>query len=470
MIGKATASGRPTCLRCGVEISLSDSNSGFCLSCLLLPALDFGGSGEFSDSGNRFDHYEIRTHDDGSRLELGRGSMGVTYEAIDTRLQFPVALKVMNLHGADKGELDPAERPAAAVRERFLREARAAAQLRHPHVANVLYYGVRGDGLCFYAMEFVEGQSVAQRLQSGRPLPIADALEIIAQTASALEAGEKLGLVHRDLKPANLMLADGPGINVKVIDFRLAKIIGAQEGANKITYDGFVGTPAFASPEQFLGSPIDHRSDYFSLGATLFYLLTLDLPFKPGQMGSIEAQTNAGSHALDKLKSVAIPLPVIELIGSLLAADPEGRPQTGRALNEAIRECQRKVASSSLIAMPQKEDPASGFQTSGNDIRAVKPSGAERARRPTSKINLYSGVEETASLYTPQSAFRRVRSAKFREMGYRPGRGVDGPFRANFPWLSRSFSRKTRFDSTKQKRRGSTLCEYQRKQRRYLFC
>src|SRR5580700_2452890 len=105
MIGKATASGRPTCLRCGVEIALSDSNSGFCLGCLLLPALDFGGSGEFSDSGNRFDHYEIRTHDDGSRFELGRGSMGVTYEAVDTRLQFPVALKVINVRGADKGEL-----------------------------------------------------------------------------------------------------------------------------------------------------------------------------------------------------------------------------------------------------------------------------------------------------------------------------------------------------------------------------
>ena len=412
MIGKATASGRPTCLRCGVEISLNDSNSGFCLSCLLLPALDFGGSGEFSDSGNRFDHYEIRTHDDGSRFELGRGSMGVTYEAIDTRLQFPVALKVINVRGADKGELGPAERPAAAIRERFLREARAAAQLRHPHVANVLYYGVRGDGLCFYAMELVEGQSVAQRLQSGRPLPIDDALEIIAQTASALEAGEKLGLVHRDLKPANLMIADGPGINVKVIDFGLAKIIGANEGANRITHDGFVGTPAFASPEQFLGSPIDHRSDYFSLGATLFYLLTLDLPFKPGQIGGIEAQTKAGSHALHKLKSVAMPLPVIELIGSLLAADPEDRPQTGRALNEAIRECQSKVAGLSLIAMPQKEDPASGFQTSGNDIGAVKPSGAERARRPTSKINLHSGVEETAGLYMPQSALRRVRSVK----------------------------------------------------------
>ncbi len=351
-----------------------------------------------------------------------------------------------------------------------MREARAAAQLRHPHVANVLYYGVKGDGLCFYAMELVEGQSVAQRLQSGRPLPIADALEIIAQTASALEAGEKLGLVHRDLKPANLMLADGLGINVKVIDFGLAKIIGAQEGANKITYDGFVGTPAFASPEQFLGSPIDHRSDYFSLGATLFYLLTLDLPFKPGQIGGLEAQTNTGSHALDKLKSVAMPLPVIELIGSLLAADPGDRPQTGRALNEAIRECQRKVASSSLIAMPQNDDPASGSQTSENDVGAVNllaPSG-RAARLP--KIKLQSGVEETVSLYMPQSVLRRVRSVK--SMKWAVGLAVGLMILSGliFLWFSRSFPRKTRLGSSGQKRRGSTLCEYQRKQRRRLFC
>ena len=92
------------------------------------------------------------------------------------------------------------------------------------------------------------------------------------------------------------MLADGPGINVKVIDFGLAKIVGAHEDANKITYDGFVGTPAFASPEQFLGSPIDHRSDYFSLGVTLFYLLTLDFPFKPGQLSGIR-RPNKWWHA-----------------------------------------------------------------------------------------------------------------------------------------------------------------------------
>jgi serine/threonine protein kinase/TolB-like protein/Tfp pilus assembly protein PilF len=407
MIDAATT--RPVCLRCGAEISLNESYSDFCSSCLLLPALE-PESSEFSDSDRRFDHYEIQTRTDRSLIELGRGSMGVTYQAIDTRLQFPVALKVINpSRTADNPELGPPGGPAGAIRERFLREARAAAQLRHPHVANVLYYGVRADGMCFYAMELVEGKSVAQRVLSDGPLPVADALEIIAQTASALEAAEKYGLVHRDLKPANLMLTDGPGINVKVIDFGLAKIIGAHEGADKITHDGFVGTPAFASPEQFLGSSIDHRSDYFSLGSTLFYLLTLDLPFQPGQIGGIGSQPGAATPALGKLKSAAVPLPVIELLVSLLGADPTDRPQTGKALNAAIADCQRTVANSSRAVMPGKRNPSPGFQTSGAYNRAIEPAGARRSSHPNPKSGSPPALEQTVTLNPRQLVLQRIR-------------------------------------------------------------
>ncbi len=408
MTGAATPSARPACRRCGVEISTEDSYSGFCFGCLLLPALDFDEPGDFSESGNRFDHYEIQTHGDGSLIELGRGSMGVTYEAVDTRLQFRVALKVINPRGtADKGALIPPGGPDAVLRERFLREARAAAQLRHPHVANVLYYGVTGDGRCFYAMELVEGQNVAQRIRSAGPVPVADALEIIAQTASALEAGEKFGLVHRDLKPANLMLADGPGINVKVIDFGLAKMIVGHDEREDITHDGFVGTPAFASPEQFLGAPLDHRSDYFSLGSILFYLLTQDVPFKPGQTSGIGGKVNPGFAVLDKLETAAIPLPVRELIGSLLAGDPADRPQTGKALNEAIRECQRTLTSSSPIAMPPREGPSDGFQPSGGNAGS-QPAGAGDGLRRNAPVSLPPALEETKSLRPSHLVLKRL--------------------------------------------------------------
>ena len=117
----------------------------------------------------------------------------------------------------------------------------------------MLYYGVRSDGQCFYAMELVEGETLARRVQRSGSLPVSDALEIIAQVAGALEAAEKEGLVHRDLKPANLMLVDGPGINVKVIDFGLAKVVAGHDTA-ETTQEGFIGTPAFASPEQFSGT------------------------------------------------------------------------------------------------------------------------------------------------------------------------------------------------------------------------
>jgi serine/threonine protein kinase len=296
---------------------------------------------------NQFEPYKILTHPDGSFVELGRGSMGITYQALDTTLEFPVALKVIDFKAAG----------VESNRERFLREARAAAKLRHPHVASVLYYGARPYGPCFYAMELVEGETLAERVEKTGPLSIRNALEAIAQVAKALEAAEKHGLVHRDLKPANLMLLQGPEINVKVIDFGLAKMVGHQEPRDRITSDGFVGTPAFASPEQFSGAEIDQRSDYFSLGSTLFYLLTGTQPFKADEIAnllkradSVGASSRSSGFAPNGFRTSrspslpkTIPWPVRKLTTALLSPDPQDRPQSGQALVEAIARCQRAV-------------------------------------------------------------------------------------------------------------------------------
>ena len=322
------------CRNCKVTIGPKDSHFGYCFTCVLDSALGSAGPEENGTGG--FDPYEILTHEDETLVELGRGSMGITYRAIDTNLQLSVALKVIDFKTAGQ----------EVNRERFLREARAAARLRHPHVASVLYYGVANDGQCFYAMELVEGETLAERVQRSGPLPVADALPVIAQVASALEAAEKNGLVHRDLKPANLMLANGSGINVKVIDFGLAKIIGSQEASDRITHDGFIGTPAYASPEQFTGETIDQRSDYFSLGSTLFYLLTGTAPFKADRVSELAELMVNRTPLIDQLKAAGIPLPVRELVGSLLSAAPENRPQSGSALAEAITKCQRSIAAS----------------------------------------------------------------------------------------------------------------------------
>jgi serine/threonine protein kinase len=251
----------------------------------------------------------------------------------DFALEFPVALKVIDFKAAG----------VESNRERFLREARAAAKLRHPHVASVLYYGARPYGPCFYAMELVEGETLAERVEKTGPLSTRDALEAIAQVAKALEAAEKHGLVHRDLKPANLMLLHGPEINVKVIDFGLAKMVGHQEPKDRISYDGFIGTPAFASPEQFSGAAIDQRSDYFSLGSTLSYLLTGTQPFKADEIAKLLNRTDpVGTSSRSSLPKT-IPLPVQKLTTALLSPDPKDRPQNGQALGEAIARCQRAV-------------------------------------------------------------------------------------------------------------------------------
>src|SRR5262249_11750664 len=189
------------------------------------------------------------------------------------------ALKVISLKLA--------ENPIA--RARFLREARAAAQIHHPNVARVTHYGEQ-DGEYFYAMELVEGETLQARVERTGPLPLSLALEVIEQGVRGLAAGEPCGVVHRDLKPSNLMIeADRSGqLLVKIIDCGVARVVASETDTVDQTQAGFIGTPAFASPEQFGNSrKIDTRSDIYSLGATLWYLLTGRVPFLSGSMEEI---------------------------------------------------------------------------------------------------------------------------------------------------------------------------------------
>jgi serine/threonine protein kinase len=317
------------CPYCQERIGPEDSYQGYCFRCLLAPALDLDDPAKERPNG-RLDSYEILTHPDGSFVELGRGSMGITYEAIDTNLQFPVALKVIDFRSAGQ----------EANRDRFLREARAAAKLRHPHVASVFRYGVREKNQCFYAMELVEGETLEERVRRCGPFSIADALEVIGQVARALEAAEQHGLIHRDLKPANLMLLNEPRINTKVIDFGLACFADSEDPSEPISHNGFIGTPAFASPEQLSGKKIDQRSDYFSLGSTLIYLLTGNPPFTPDRIPELAEQIMDQRPVINRLRAAGVPSPVCKLAVMLLSPDPKDRPRNGGALVTAIGECQ----------------------------------------------------------------------------------------------------------------------------------
>src|SRR6266568_4543356 len=271
---------------------------------------------ERSEAGRRlipgplkYDHFEVEVGADGFPAELGAGAMAITYRARDTVLNSVVALKVI--------DRTVAQNPGA--RSRFLREARAAAQIRHPNVARVSHYGEQ-DGECFYVMEVVEGETLEAKVRREGPLSLALALEIIEQVARALAAAEACGVVHRDIKPSNIMLESDPGgcaPIVKVIDYGIAKILNpeAERGAEQ-TRTGFIGTPAFASPEQFAPSDqmrIDTRSDMYSLGATFWYLLSGRVPFVGRTLRDVAAK-QAEELPLEQLKNTHVPARVIALL------------------------------------------------------------------------------------------------------------------------------------------------------------
>ncbi len=279
---------------------------------------------------------------DGFPVELGAGAMAITYRARDTVLNSVVALKVIDRKVAKM----------PGVRSRFLREARAAAQIRHPNVARVSHYGEQ-DGECFYVMELVEGETLEARVRRDGPMPLAQALETIEQTARALAAAEKCGVVHRDIKPSNIMLESDPSgsLIVKVIDYGIAKILNpeTERGAEQ-TQTGFIGTPAFASPEQFAPSEqtkIDTRSDIYSLGVTFWYLLSGRVPFVGRTLREVAAKQ--AELPLEQLKKTHVPARVIALLQSMLAVDPAKRPQTARELLSAIHGCYTKFSAEARL-------------------------------------------------------------------------------------------------------------------------
>jgi len=296
------------------------------------------------EGGVRFGVYEIDCHADGSLCELGRGAMGVTYRATDTSLQRKVALKII--------KTDIAERSADA-RERFVREARAAAALRHEHIATVYQFGMRLEtGQYFYAMELIEGETLDERVHRAGPLDSRTTIGIAQQVTSALAAAEKHGLVHRDLKPANLMLINADDAEVmksdqarskrskiralrksgipviKIIDFGLAKAFHTATDPKSLTHDRFVGTPAFASPEQFEHSALDVRSDIYSLGETLWFALTGKPPFAGHTLSEIHRAQKSDVLPTEQLKAAHVPHRLKSLLESMLAFEPASRPGT----------------------------------------------------------------------------------------------------------------------------------------------
>src|SRR6476469_8147016 len=355
-----------TCPTCGAALEETFGGGGSCIFCLLQAGIGseeetvHDSTPDAPEGGMRFGVYEIDCHSDGSLCELGRGAMGVTYRATDTSLQRKVALKII--------KIDIAERSADA-RERFMREARAAAALRHEHIATVYQFGMRLEtGQYYYAMELIDGETLDDRVHRAGPLDARSTIGIAEQVTSALTAAEKHGLVHRDLKPANLMLvnADDPEVMktdqarsrrsklralrksgipvVKIIDFGLAKAFRTATDSKSLTHDRFVGTPAFASPEQFEHSALDVRSDIYSLGETLWFALTGKTPFGGRSVDEIHRAQKSNALPVEQLKAAHVPHRLKSLLESMLAFEPASRPGT-RELAARLQRCSPEARS-----------------------------------------------------------------------------------------------------------------------------
>jgi tetratricopeptide (TPR) repeat protein len=252
--------------------------------------------------------------------KLGQGGMGVVYRATDERLRRTVALKV----------LPPGFAADPARRDRFLREARAAAALNHVNIATVHDVG-EANGRLYIAMELAPGESLRARLASGA-LPIADALKVARGIARGLAKAHEKGLVHRDLKPDNIMV--DAGLEVKILDFGLAKDVGLggdsgdanAETATAVTTDGQVlGTPAYMSPEQAASKPVDARSDVFAFGIVLYEMVTGAAPFSAPTTMELLIAIARDAPARVSMRNAAVTPQLEAVIDRCLAKAPEGR-------------------------------------------------------------------------------------------------------------------------------------------------
>ncbi len=263
--------------------------------------------------------------------ELGKGAMGVVYLGRDPKISRVVAIKTMALSSAfDADEL-------SEVKARFFREAETAGRLNHPNIVTIYDAGEEHD-LAYIAMEFLKGINLAPYAKADNLLPVSQVLEIIIKVADALNYAHASNVVHRDIKPANIMVELDAGI-VKVTDFGIARITDASKTKTGIV----LGTPSFMSPEQLSGKKIDGQSDLFSLGVTLYSLLSGELPFAADSMAALMYKIANEPHADVRQLNPEISEDLAMVINKMLEKNAENRYQTGKQVADDLRKCHIKV-------------------------------------------------------------------------------------------------------------------------------
>jgi serine/threonine protein kinase len=278
--------------------------------------------------------------------ELGRGSMGIVYEAIDPIIGRKIALKVIHLDA-----LIEVAGPHGSL-ERLFREASSAGALLHPNIVVAFDVGQEGSA-AFFAMEKVDGPSLEQVLASGRNIEPAQALELVRQIGLALDFAHQRGVIHRDIKPANILLADG--VTAKVADFSIAKIVSAQS----LTATGMVwGTPSYMSPEQIEGRPLDGAADQFSLAVLAYELLTGAKPFQADSLVALANVIVYAPRPSARAANPALPPAVDEVFYRALARFPKERFWNCEELAAALKEAAGPLSAGKERAAPGPETPA----------------------------------------------------------------------------------------------------------------
>jgi serine/threonine-protein kinase len=263
--------------------------------------------------------------------EIGRGAMGVVYLGRDTAINRMVAIKAIPL----AAEFSDAE--LVEARSRFFREAETAGRLNHPNIVTIYDVGEE-RGLAYIAMEYLKGRHLSDYAKSNNLLEPRKVLELAARTAEALGFAHKQQVVHRDIKPANLMYDPGTEV-LKITDFGIARLSGAGSTRTGIV----LGTPSFMSPEQLEGRTVTGHSDLFSLGVSLFQLLTGQLPFTADSMTGLMQQIAEAPHPPLRAFRPDLPACAESIIDRALAKNPEARYDTGAQMAAALDDCRSRI-------------------------------------------------------------------------------------------------------------------------------
>ncbi len=354
---------------------------------------------------------------------LGEGGMGKVYLARHVRLPRDAAIKILH---------PSMVRDPAAV-SRFNREASNASRIEHEAVARVFDFGETNDGLVYLAMEYVPGRTLKQLLAQDGPLPMPQTVSLVRQIAAGLDAAHRLQIVHRDLKPDNILVRNdtSDGLQCKIVDFGIAKAVGAGEKA--LTRTGFVvGTPEYMSPEQLLGEDIDHRSDVYALALVAYRCLTGDTPFD-----SNTADRGMMARLMNEPRPLAVVRPemswsdaVQAVIVEGLERDPAKRPASAGAFARALTEAAVAEAPAAPKAPAAKAPPAVAAKAAAKKTppaaaAVTTPPAAVAVQTPPRGIEPLPPAARSASPSSPTPPLSPMSSGAAHP--YHPGWSGQGP-------------------------------------------